>query len=136
MSRNPVYTIIRIILFSISIVFFSMLGVFIDFFMGGGSADAAPAITIRVNTTVDNNLSDVSISLREAILLVNGGTGGDGLRTGLGRALSPGEAGLISGGTIGATGVAANIVFTDLPASFGHRPRQWNRLSNEVSPRS
>ena len=56
-----------------------------------------------------------SISLREAILLVNGGTGGDGLRTGLGRALSPGETGLISGGTIGATGVAANIVFTDLP---------------------
>ncbi len=58
MSRNPVYTISRIILFSISIVFFSMLGVFIDFFMGGGSADAAPAITIRVNTTADNNLSD------------------------------------------------------------------------------
>jgi parallel beta-helix repeat protein len=117
MSRSPGYAISRIILFSISIVFFSMLEIFIDFFMGGGLADAAPAITIRVNTTADNNVSDGTISLREAILLVNGGTGGDGTRIGLNRPLSSGEATLISGGTIGATGVAANIVFTDLQAS-------------------
>ena len=117
MSSNPIHTLSRVLLFSVFIIFFSILGVLIDFSTGGGLAGAAPAITIRVNTTADNNLSDLSISLREAILLVNGGTGGDGLRTGLGRALSSGEAALISGGTIGATGVAANIVFTDLPAN-------------------
>jgi len=80
-------------------------------------ASAAPAITITVNTTADVNVSDNFISLREAILLVNGGTGGDGLVTGLGRALSAGETGQITGGVIGATGVPANIVFTDLPGA-------------------
>ncbi len=78
-------------------------------------ASAAPIITIKVNTTADNTTSDNFISLREAILLVNGGTGGDGLRTGLGRSLSLGESGKIVGGAITSTGVAANIVFTDLP---------------------
>jgi parallel beta-helix repeat protein len=115
MCPNPTHTVSRFLLFSVFFILFSILGVFIDFYMGGGQAGAAPAITIRVNTTLDNNLSDLSISLREAILLVNGGTGGDGLRTGLNRPLSSGEAALISGGTIGPTGVAANIVFTDLP---------------------
>jgi parallel beta-helix repeat protein len=81
------------------------------------TASAAPAITITVNTTADVNVSDNFISLREAILLVNGGTGGDGLVTGLGRALSAGEAGQVPGGVIGATGVPANIVFTDLPGA-------------------
>ncbi len=79
------------------------------------AASAAPTITIRVNTTTDSNTSNTTLSLREAILLVNGGTGGNGVRTGLGRALSSQESALISGGTIGAAGVAANIVFTDLP---------------------
>jgi parallel beta-helix repeat protein len=83
--------------------------------LGAQPINAAPNITIRVNTVSDNNLSDTTISLREAVLLVNGGTGGDSLRTGLGRALSSQESALISGGTIGATGVAANIVFSDLP---------------------
>ncbi|HVP22265.1 MAG TPA: right-handed parallel beta-helix repeat-containing protein, partial [Anaerolineaceae bacterium] len=82
---------------------------------GAHLASAAPAITIRVNTTTDSNTSNTSISLREAILLVNGGTGGNGTRTGLGRPLSTQENALISGGSIGATGVAANIVFSDLP---------------------
>ncbi len=77
-------------------------------------ASAAPIITIKVNTTADNTTSDTLISLREAILLVNGGTGGDGLRTGLGRPLTLGESNQIGGGTITSTGVAANIVFTDL----------------------
>lgn len=82
---------------------------------GSHPVSAAPAITIRVNTTGDSNASDTTLSLREAILLVNGGTGGDGLRTGLGRALSTEEAALISGGSFGNTGTPANIVFTDLP---------------------
>ncbi len=77
-------------------------------------ASAAPTITIRVNTTADNNTSDNFISLREAILLVNGGTGGNGIRTGLGRSLTANETSLIAGGTITTVGVAANIVFTDL----------------------
>jgi parallel beta-helix repeat protein len=81
------------------------------------SASAAPAITIKVNTTSDTNISDNFISLREAILLVNGGTGGDGLVTGLGRVLSASESNQITGGIIGATAVPANIVFTDLPGS-------------------
>jgi parallel beta-helix repeat protein len=115
MHPNPIYTLSRFCLLSVSILFFSILGIFIDFSTGGGLAVAAPAITIRVNTTADNNISDGFISLREAILLVNGGTDGNGLRTGLNRPLSSGEAALISGGTIGPTGVAANIVFTDLP---------------------
>jgi CSLREA domain-containing protein len=78
-------------------------------------ASAAPAITIKVNTTADNNTADNFISLREAILLVNGGTGGDGLRSGLGRSLTAGESSQIVGGTITSSAVAANIVFTDLP---------------------
>ncbi len=81
------------------------------------SAHAAPAITIKVNTTADTNASDNFISLREAILLVNGGTGGNGLVTGLGRLLSVNESNQIVGGTIGGSGVAANIVFTDLPGA-------------------
>ena len=55
------------------------------------SASAAPAITIKVNTTTDTNISDNFISLREAILLVNGGTSGNGFVTGLGRNLSINE---------------------------------------------
>ena len=77
-------------------------------------ASAAPAITISVNTTTDSNTSDNFISLREAILLVNGGTGGNGVVTGLGRALSSNETARITGGVIGSTGLAANIVFTGL----------------------
>ncbi|MGE5122913.1 MAG: right-handed parallel beta-helix repeat-containing protein, partial [Acidobacteriaceae bacterium] len=80
-------------------------------------ANAAPAITIKVNTTTDTNTSDNFISLREAILLVNGGTAGNGVVTGLGRALSLAESNQITGGIIGAVGVPANIVFTDLPGS-------------------
>jgi CSLREA domain-containing protein len=78
------------------------------------SASAAPTITIKVNTTTDTNISDNFISLREAILLVNGGTGGDGFVTGLGRILSTSEKNQITGGVIGSSGVPANIVFTDL----------------------
>lgn len=81
------------------------------------SVSAAPAITIKVNTTTDWNISDNFITLREAILLVNGGTGGDGLVTGLGRPLSLTESGQITGGVIGVVGVPANIVFTDLPGA-------------------
>jgi parallel beta-helix repeat protein len=90
---------------------FSNLGLIVQ------SASAAPSITIKVNTTTDSNTLDNFVSLREAILLVNGGTGGDGLVTGLGRGLSPNEANQITGGVIGSTGVAANIVFTDLGGS-------------------
>lgn len=79
-------------------------------------AQAAPAVTIRVNTTTDTNQSDNFISLREAILMVNGGTGGNGTRTGLGRPLSAAEAALVSGGAIGSTAAPATIVFTDLTA--------------------
>jgi CSLREA domain-containing protein len=78
------------------------------------SASAAPTITIKVNTTTDTNISDNFISLREAILLVNGGTGGNGVVTGLGRVLSTKEKNQITGGVIGSSGVPANIVFTDL----------------------
>ncbi len=84
---------------------------------GAQRVSAAPAITIRVNTTTDSNTSNTTISFREAILLVNGGTGGNGTRTGLGRTLSAQESALISGGVIGSTGVAANIVVSDLPGA-------------------
>ncbi len=87
---------------------FSNPGLFVQ------SASAAPTITIIVNTTTDTNTSDSYISLREAILLVNGGTGGDGLVTGLGRDLSTDESNQITGGVIGPGGVPANVVFTDL----------------------
>ncbi len=92
-----------------------VLALVISLVLARSSASAAPTITIKVNTTADNNTSDNFISLREAILLVNGGTGGNGSRTGLGRSLSANEAAQIVGGTITTTGVAANIVFTDLP---------------------
>ena len=55
MSSNPIHTLRRFLLFSVFIIFFSILGVFLDFSTGGGLAGAAPAITIRVNTTADNN---------------------------------------------------------------------------------
>jgi parallel beta-helix repeat protein len=97
-----------LILFS---ALFSNLGLFVQ------SASADPAITIKVNTTTDTNTSDDFISLRESILLVNGGTGGDGLVTGLGRSLSTNENNQISGGVIGPIGVPAKIVFTDLGGS-------------------
>lgn len=90
---------------------FSNPGLFVQ------SASAAPSITIKVNTTTDTNTLDNFISLREAILLVNGGTSGNGLVTGLGRNLSSNENNQITGGVIGATGVPANIIFTDLPGS-------------------
>ena len=92
-----------------------VIGLAISLASHGQATHAAPTLTIKVNTTTDSNNSDSFISLREALLLVNGGTGGNGLRTGLGRALSAGELGQIVGGVITTTGVAANIVFTDLP---------------------
>jgi hypothetical protein len=95
---------------------------------------AAPAITIRVNTTSDSNTSNTTLSLREAILLVNGGTGGDGQRTGLGRSLSTQEAALISGGTIGNTGVPANIIFSDLPGLSVINITSGTGLANESLP--
>jgi parallel beta-helix repeat protein len=98
---------LRLALISIILITFASLG--------ARPVSAAPTLTIRVTTTVDSNTSDSAISLREAILMVNGGTGGDGLRTGLGRSLSGQEAALVSGGTIGSAGAAANIVFSDLP---------------------
>jgi len=91
-----------LILFS---ALFSYPGLFVQ------SARADPAITIKVNTTTDTNTSDDFISLREAILLVNGGTGGDGFVTGLGRSLSTNENNQIIGSVIGPVGVPANIVF-------------------------
>ncbi len=106
-------------LFPVKMLRLALVGLFLVAAVGWPvhSARAAPALTIRVNTTGDtNDGGDSNISLREAILMVNGGTGGDGIRTGLGRALSGGEAGLVSGGSIGATGAAASIVFTDLTA--------------------
>ena len=91
----------------------------------GGPGLGCPAY-IRVNSTADTNLADGEITLREAILIVNGGTGGDGVRTGLGRALNPGEAALITGGTIGATGVGASIVFSRPSGGSAHSPREWD----------
>ncbi len=103
-------------LLSLSVSLFLILAVALalNLALVQGQVSAAPTITIRVNTTSDNNTSDNFISLREAILLVNGGTGGNGTRTGLGRSLSANETNQIVGGTITSTGVAANIVFTDL----------------------
>jgi parallel beta-helix repeat protein len=110
LSANPIFHPFR------KVPRLLLIGLFVLSNLGWAAipVSAAPAITIHVNTTADQNLSDSSISLREAILLVNGGTGPDGVRTGLGRVLSSGESAQITGGTIGATGVAANIVFTDL----------------------
>ena len=107
---------------------FSSPGLFVH------SASAAPAITIKVNTTTDTNASDNFISLREAILLVNGGTGGDGLVTGLGRILSLNESNQITGGVIGSSGVPANIVFTDLPGSPTIALAGGTGIANESLP--
>ena len=97
------------------LILFSALFAYPGLFVQSVRAD--PAITIKVNTTTDTNTSDDFISLREAILLVNGGTGGDGFVTGLGRSLSTNENNQIIGGVIGPVGVPANIVFTDLGGS-------------------
>ena len=109
----------------------------------GGPAWGAPPY-IRVNSTADTNLADGEITLREAILIVNGGTGGDGVRTGLGRALNPGEAALITGGTIGAIGRAPASYFPTFPGapSFPSQmvrsclrcPRRPNLPNNESLP--
>jgi parallel beta-helix repeat protein len=96
----------------LAIVIITLLGLASQ---AGKPVSAAPAITIHVSTTADNTTSDNDISLREAILLVNGGTGGDGARTGLGRGLTTNESAKVTGGSIGGTGVAANIIFSDLP---------------------
>jgi parallel beta-helix repeat protein len=99
-----------------------------------GPVRAAPAITIHVNTIADANLSNNYLSLREAILLVNGGTGGDGLRTGLGRTLSANELTQVTGGTYGATGAAANIIFTTLGGSPTIALSLGTGLANESLP--
>jgi parallel beta-helix repeat protein len=98
------------------------------------SIQAAPTLTIKVNTTTDSNSADGFISLREALLLVNGGTGGDSVRSGLGRAMTAGELGQIVGGTITTTGVAANIVFTDLPGLSTITLAQGTGSANESLP--
>jgi hypothetical protein len=60
--------------------------------------------TFTVNGSGDLNSANGLLSLREAILLANGGTGGDGTNTGLGRALTDGEKAQLSGcTTIGTT---------------------------------
>ncbi len=64
---------------------------------------SAAAGTITVNTNADNTTEDSFITLREAIMISNGGTGA------LGRPLTAGELALISG-SVGA-GIADNIVF-------------------------
>lgn len=48
------------------------------------------AVDTQADDTTTGGTSNGVISLREAILLSNGGTGGDGLTTGLGRALTSG----------------------------------------------
>ncbi|HET7378299.1 MAG TPA: right-handed parallel beta-helix repeat-containing protein, partial [Anaerolineae bacterium] len=115
MSTIQPRTRIRLLSFALLLISVMALALAVNLVFTRSNASAAPAITIRVNTTADNNISDNFISLREAILLVNGGTGGDGFRTGLGRSRTANETSLISGGTITTVGVAANIIFTDLP---------------------
>jgi CSLREA domain-containing protein len=107
----------KAVLLSVSVSLFLMLAValVLNLVLIQGHASAAPTITIKVNTTADNTTANNFISLREAILLANGGTGGNGSRTGLGRSLSVSETSQIVGGPITSTGVAANIIFTDLP---------------------
>jgi parallel beta-helix repeat protein len=97
-------------------------------------ANAAPALTIHVNTTTDSNSADTFVSLREAILLVNGGTGGDGVVTGLGRALTVDESNQITGGAFGPTGEPANIIFTDLGGSPTIALAQGTGVANESLP--
>ena len=57
------------------------------------AAHAAPAAggTLTVNSSADNVISDTVLTLREALLIARGGTGGDGVTTGLGRPLSVAE---------------------------------------------
>ncbi|MFN8535433.1 MAG: right-handed parallel beta-helix repeat-containing protein [Dehalococcoidia bacterium] len=86
------------------IVLFSMVG--------PSRVEAVPTFTIAVNSLADNTTADAFLTLREAILLTNGGTGGDGTRTGLGRALTPGEAARVTGGIVGAAPLSATIGFT------------------------
>ena len=105
---------------------------------GGATARAAPAApdtpqsgTFSVNTLGDNTTADSLLTLREAILLANGGTGGDGVSTGLGRALKDGEIAQISGCTFSgstnnwtiSSGCGAGVLdFVTFDASLGTSP--------------
>jgi hypothetical protein len=77
------------------------------------SAPVLAASTITVDSTADTNTSDTVLTLREAMLLTIGGTGGNGTTTGLGRALNASEADNVSG----APGAASvdTIIFADPP---------------------
>ena len=115
MSTIQPHTGTRLLSFVLVLFIVIALALAVNLVLTRSNVSAAPTITIKVNTTADNNTANNFISLREAILLVNGGTGGNGSRTGLGRSLTVSETSQIVGGTITSTGVAANIVFTDLP---------------------
>jgi len=85
---------------------------------------ALAAASIVVDSNLDTNTSDNVLTLREAVLLANGGTGGDGTITGLGRALDGGESDNVSGSpgaasadTITFSGAVTTIALgTNLPA--------------------
>src|SRR5205085_7595353 len=65
------------------------------------AAQFAPAAggTLTVNSSADNVISDTVLTLREALLIARGGTGGDGVTTGLARKLSVAERAQTSGCT-------------------------------------
>jgi hypothetical protein len=62
-----------------------------------GQDPALAASGVIVDSAGDANAADGVLTLREAILLANGGTGGNGTQTGLGRVLDAGEADNVSG---------------------------------------
>lgn len=76
-------------------IVFVALGMALFVFTEPERAHAAPSAPLAgsftVNSGSDNTTKDGSLTLREAILIANGGTGGDGVGTGLGRTLSDGE---------------------------------------------
>lgn len=81
-----------------------ILGVWLSLIpLGPPNASAAPLSTgaLNVNTSDDNNLSDGYLSLREAMLIIKGGTGAGGVN----RHLKDSELARISGGcaTVGGT---------------------------------
>jgi CSLREA domain-containing protein len=80
---------------------------------------ALAASTITVDSTADGNTADGVLTLREAILLANGGVGGDGVTSGLGRGLEFEEYDNL-GGSIPGAGSVDTINFSDPPFSLAN----------------
>lgn len=77
-------------------IIIAAIALFLGMFAGQRPALSAPTAILTVNSAIDNTDSDFELTLREAILIANGGTSANGLS----RILSVFEAGQVSGCTL------------------------------------